>query len=219
MNDALTPAVVVIRHFEDLPNPPPNTPPTWPGPFCYPMPSGSPIGVPWRRLNPDGIAASLNYGTALSTLIQTLNHCPVSRVIAQDPRSKDQTQNPFDTVYPFLFNLKLQDVQLLKDGNALLGTPHNALLPDASHSTLICWDRQTLWGDKQLDLNLFLGKMRRGTAPSLNDAPVKAPTASPNGIYVFTNYKSSDDKFDLAIHQTLTDRASTGPQPTPGPCK
>ena len=182
------------------------------------MPSPPSIGVPWRRLNPDGIKASLNYGTALPALIQKLNLCPISRVITQDPKSKDQTQNPFDTVYPCLFNLQLHDVKLLTNGSALLGTPHNALLPDASHSTLICWDRQTLWGDKQFDKNLFLGRMRRGSSPSLDNPPVKAPTQGTQGIYVFTNYRSDDDKFDLVVHPTFTDRADKGPQPAPGSC-
>ncbi len=214
MNNALTPAVIVMRHFEDLPNPPP----PWPGPFCYKMPSAPSIGIPWRRLNPDGIKGSLNYGTALPNLIQSLNLCPVSRVITQDPRTKEQTQNPFDTVYPFLFGQKLQDVKLLSKGSDLVATPHNALLPpDGSHSTLICWDRQTLWGDKTFDPRLFLGQMRRGTTPSLDNPPVKAPTKGSQGIYVFTNYKS-DDKFDLVIHPTFTDLANQGPQPTPGPC-
>ncbi len=217
MSNALTPAVIVMRHFEDLPDPPPGSPPDWPGPFCYQMPSPPSIGVPWRRLAPDGIKASLNYSTALPNLIQSLNLCPVSRVITQDPRSKEQTQNPFDTVYPFLFSLKLQDVKLLANGSSLLSTRHDALLPDQSHSTLICWDRQTLWGNKQFDETLFLGKMRRVGGPSLQDPPVKAPTKGNQGIYVFTNYKS-DDKFDLKIYPTFTDKADTGPQPTPGAC-
>jgi len=214
MANALTPAVIAIRHFEDLPDPPP----PWPGPFCYKMPSTSSIQIPWRRLNPDGIKASLNYGTALANLIQNLKLCPVSRVITQDPRSKEQTQNPFDTIYPFLFNLKLQDLKLLPNGASLVSTPHNALLPDASHSTLVCWDRQTLWGDKQFEKNLFLGQMRRGSSPSLDAPPVKAPIKGDQGIYVFTNYRSDDDKFDLKIYPTFTELAEKGPQPTPGPC-
>jgi hypothetical protein len=212
MNNALMPAVIVIRHFEDLPNPPPDWPPLW----CYKMPSGPSIQVPWRRLNPDGIGASLYYGTALPNLIQSLNLCPVSRVITQDPQSKDQTQNPFDSVYPFLFNLKLQDVRRLPNGAALLNTPHDALLPGGSHSTLICWDKQTLWGEHQFDERLFLGKMRRG-GKSLNE-PLKAPTPGDQGIYVFTSYSSADDRFDLVIHPTFTDQADKGPQPTQGPC-
>ncbi|HEV7667191.1 MAG TPA: hypothetical protein VGS22_01625 [Thermoanaerobaculia bacterium] len=214
MSSALTPAVIVMRHFLDLPDPPP----PWPGPYCYKMPSGPSIEIPWRRLNPDGIKASLNYGTALVKLTQDLNLCPVSRVITQDPRSKEQTQNPFDTVYPFLFNQNLQDVRLLPSGSALLSTRHDVLLPDQSHSTLICWDRQTLWGDKQFDRTLFLGQMRRSGGPSLDAPPVKAPTKSPQGIYVFTNYKSEDDRFDLRTYPTFTELAGQGPQPTQGPC-
>lgn len=214
MSNDLTPAVIVLRHFLDLPDPPP----PWPGPYCYKMPNGSPIGVPWRRLNPEGIKASLNYGTALAGLIQSLKLCPVSRVITQDPRDPKQTQNPFDTLYPFLFNLKLQDIKLLPSGASLISTPHSALLPDQSHSTVICWDRQTLWGDKQFDQSLFLGKMRRGASPSLDNPPVKAPNPSDQGIYVFTNYKSDDDRFDLKTYPTFTDLASQGPQPTQGPC-
>lgn len=214
MSSSLTPAVIVLRHFLDLPDPPP----PWPGPYCYPMPSGSPIEVPWRRLNPDGIKASLNYGIALPKLIQDLNLCPVSRVITQDPRNKEQTQNPFDTVYPLLVNLKLQDLKLLPSGSALISTRHDALLPDQSHSTLVCWDRQTLWGDKQFDKNLFLGQMRRSGGPSLDDPPAKAPTKSSQGIYVFTNYRSDDDRFDLAVYPTFTDLATQGPQPAPGRC-
>jgi len=214
MTNTLTPAVIVIRHFEDLPDPPP----AWPqGPFCYKMPNPPDIAVPWRRLHPDGIKASLNYGTALPALIQKLNLCPVSRVFTQDPRNPDQTQNPFDTVYPFLFNLQIKDVQLT-DGKTLVKVAHSTLLPDASHSTLICWDRQTLWGNKQFDPSLLLGKMIRGGTSSLNAPPVKAPTPGNQGIYVFTNYRSADDKFDLVIHPTITDLADAGPQPAKGPC-
>jgi len=215
MNDSLIPAVIVMRHFEDLPNPPP----PWPGPYCYKMPGASSIEVPWRRLNPDGIKASLNYATALPNLVQTLKLCPVSRVITQDPRSKEQTQNPFDSVYPFLCDLALQDVKLLPDGSALISTRHDALLPpDQSHSTLICWDRQTLWGDGTFDPNLFLGRMTRVGGPSLQNPPVKAPMKGDQGIYIFTNYRSGDDKFDLKIHPTFIDLADKGPQPTQGPC-
>jgi hypothetical protein len=214
MSNVLTPAVIVMRHFQDLPDPPP----PWPGPYCYKIPSTSSIEVPWRRLNPDGIKASLNYGTALPNLIQNLKLCPVSRVFTQDPRSREQTQNPFDSVYPFLFNLKLQDLKLLPNGSSLLSTRHDALLPDESHSTLICWDRQTLWGDKRFDESLFLGQMRRGGSPSLEDPPVKAPLKGSKGIYVFTNYRSDDDKFDLLIYPTLPDLADKGPQPTQGTC-
>jgi len=213
MSNGLTPAVIVMRHFEDLPDPPGG----WqPDPHCYKMPGAPPVETPWRRLHPDGIKASLNYGTALPNLIQKLKLCPVSRVITQDPTSPNDTQNPFDTVYPFLFNLKLQDVRRT-DRDTLLGTAHRALLPDASHSTLICWDRLTIWGDKQFDKGLLLGQMRRGDSPSLQNPPVKAPIKGDQGIYVFTKYES-DDKFDLVIYPTLTDLADAGPQPTKGRC-
>jgi hypothetical protein len=211
MSNALTPAVIVMRHFEDI-----STTPA-PPPYCYKMPAGSPIQVPWRRLDQNGIKASLNYATALQGLIQSLNLCPVSRAIVQDPRSPDQTQNPFDSIYPFVFTLGLQDVKLLPDGKALLNTPRKQLLPDASHSTVICWDRQTLWGDNAFDPNLFLGQMRRGSKPDLTPAPIKAPRPGNEGIYVFTNY-GSDDKFDLVIKPTFTALADKGPQPTQGPC-
>ncbi|MCX7113027.1 MAG: hypothetical protein NTX45_23490 [Proteobacteria bacterium] len=214
MSNNLKPAVIVMRHFNDLPN----DPSLWPGPYCYNMPNGPPIEIPWRRLAKDGIEASLNYGVVLQNLIQNLKLCPVSRVLTQDPRSKDKTQNPFDTIYPFLFNLRLQDFTLLPSGSNLLSTRHDALLPDDGHSTLICWDKQTLWGDHSFDSSLFLGKMRRGSNPSLDMAPLKAPQKGSQGIYVFTNYKNNDDKFDLEIYPTFTDLAGEGPQPTKGLC-
>jgi hypothetical protein len=211
MSNALTPAVIVMRHFQDI-----STTPA-PPPYCYKMPNASLIQVPWRRLDQNGIGASLNYATALQGFLQTFNLCPVSRVIVQDPRSPDQTQNPFDSIYPFLFTLNLQDIRLLLDGPALRSTPRKQLLPDASHSTLICWDKQTLWGENAFDPSLFLGQMRRGDKPSLTPPPLKAPNPGNDGIYVFTNY-GSDDKFDLVIRPTYTAQSDKGPQPTKGAC-
>jgi hypothetical protein len=212
MSNGLTPAVIVMRHFEDLDNP------LVPDPYCYKMPGGSLIEVPWRRLSSHGIGASLNYATALPNMIQNLKLCPVSRVITQAPQDPQHTQNPFDSVYPFLFHLNLLDVKLLPDGQSLLSTPHSQLLPgDQSHSTVICFDKQTLWGDKTYDPSLFLTKMTRGDTRRLQPAPVKAPTMGSPGIYVFKNY-GSDDKFDLDIHPTITGEAATGPQPTKGKC-
>jgi hypothetical protein len=210
MNNALVPAVIVVRHFDDV------DPPSQFDRYCYPMPSPPSIEVPWRRLSPKGIGASLNYGNTLAAILQGYGLCPVSRVIAQDPTNPDKTQNPFDSIYPFLFSQNVKDVKLLKDGTALLNTPHKTLLPDQSHSTLICWDKQTLWGEATFDPTLFLGKMRRGNLPSLTNTPMKAPNAG-DGIYVFTNY-GSDDKFDLTIHGTLPGQSSQGPQPTHAPC-
>jgi hypothetical protein len=209
----LKPAVIVVRHFMDLPNPPP----AWPGPFCYDMPHRPPVPVPWRRLADDGVGASVNYGVALPDWIASKGLCPISRVIAQDPRSKDNTQNPFDTLYPLIWNLQLQDV-VLYQANDLLKAKPGALLPDNQHSTCICWDRQTLWGDKDFSPSLFLGRLRRGDSPSLAEAPAKAPNPSPNGIYVFTDYSSGDDKFDLRIHPTLTKVLAPPPGPRSGTC-
>mmetsp|Transcript_53326 Transcript_53326/g.86242 ORF Transcript_53326/g.86242 Transcript_53326/m.86242 type:complete len:268 (+) Transcript_53326:3-806(+) len=214
--ESLDLAVIVIRHFSDIDGDASNY---IPGPFCYQMPSGSPVETPWGRLNDQGIGASVNYGQALPGFVQSLSLSPIGRVITQDPHSRDETQNPFASLYPLIFDLKLTDVELLPNGEALLEKDIGSLLrADGQHSTIISCTKQVLWGDQTFDEKLFLGKLRRGILPSLNKRPRKAPDAWAEGIYVFTNYSSVDKKFDLKIYPTFTRTAPPPPGPSKGAC-
>ena len=93
-------------------------------------------------------------------------YAKVTRAITIDPSPTGATPNPFDTFYPFLKNdLNFTQLNTLAKPNLLLINTsnkttivadglqamikNNTVLPADGGSTLLCWDREGLWGSKQ----------------------------------------------------------------------
>lgn len=124
------PAVIVIRHGEDLDNFisaadtnkdglsqwKSNWAPSWPK---YALPNGSNIQVRMHGLSSLGEKQGAWLATNLPTLLQNHNFLPITRVVTKDPytlneKNEPPTPNPFDTAWPFIKTHGIKDVMLIK---------------------------------------------------------------------------------------------------------
>lgn len=218
MSDSNPAAVIVFRHAHDLPTKKqkdemdahnkanPND--QWKENRYYiqdgksydlPDPKQGTVKLPWQRLSPDGFDEAKNIAADLPGWIAK-NWAPVNLVITKEPVSKDQTQNPFQTVIP-----SADAIQASKDPNINPGMnvefrlkndpgfDKGGLIADG-HSTLICWDRQGLWRDHGED------KSKTYILQSLTNTKMSGDFTRPEKagtFYVFTNPDSSG-KYDVS---------------------
>ena len=124
------PAVIVIRHGEDLDNFisaadtnnaglsqwKSNWAPSWPN---YTLPNGGGVTVRSHGLSPLGEKQGAWLATNLPALLQNHNFLPITRVVTKDPytlneKGKDPTPNPFETAWPFIKTHGIKDVMLIK---------------------------------------------------------------------------------------------------------
>ncbi|MGH1386308.1 hypothetical protein [Kordia sp.] len=168
-------------------------------PYNLPSPKQGSITLPWQRLSPDGFSEAKNLGTALPNWIAQ-HWATVNLVITKDPQSKDQTQNPFQTVIPAAYDIEASTDPKINPGMDVEfqlkndpGFSKDGLISDG-HSTLICWDRQGLWRDHGEDKSktyILQSLAKDKQWPGKFTRPVKAGT-----FYVFTN-PDKDGKYDI----------------------
>lgn len=179
---ACTPAVLVIRHAEDMDGDL--------GEQCIvgetnlAIPGGT-QKVHQRCLTPNGAAHAKLYAEHLATWMESKNYCPASRVITQDPWGTGGTwpsANPFETIRDFA-NAEQVPVTFMPPRTVFGDSVRRSLLTDASHSVIVAWDKEGLW---------------EGSTPlldKLTDATPSFPTR--DMLYAFTNMTADTAKFDL----------------------
>jgi len=89
ITEALTPAVIVFRHADEIDlsefwdkSSDPGNIDTW---FSYELPSGQVVRIPWHRLSEDGKKRANFLAEILPEWIKKQDLAPVSRVITMDP--------------------------------------------------------------------------------------------------------------------------------------
>lgn len=124
----LIPAVIVIRHGDDLKGTWPTNKadvktwsqkwaPNWPN---YTLPNGSNVQVRMHGLSSNGEGQAKWLAEKLPALLanEGVNFMPITRVVTKDPWTKDgddaPTPNPFDTAWPFIKTHGIKDVMLIK---------------------------------------------------------------------------------------------------------
>jgi hypothetical protein len=122
------PAVIVIRHGDDLTTSWPtkreekdvtNWIDTWATNWTnYTLPNGKNVQVHAHGLSALGEKQAAWLATNLPTLLKEENFLPITRVVTKDPwttneQGRDPTPNPFDTAWPLIKTLGIQDVILV----------------------------------------------------------------------------------------------------------
>ncbi|MBU3666090.1 MAG: hypothetical protein FGM15_09490 [Chthoniobacterales bacterium] len=127
----LLPVVIVIRHGEDrdpfidakdknnaaLNNWKTSWAPNWPN---YTLPNSTNVQVHQHGLSDFGEKQAAFLVTSLPELLKSENFMPIARVVTKDPWTDNEsggwpTPNPFDTAWPLIKTLGIQDVMLIKD--------------------------------------------------------------------------------------------------------
>lgn len=146
-DDAPLPAIIVIRHGEDIDTkkdgPWPTKPseknvknwistwaPNWPN---YTLPNGAQVQVRQHGLHFVGEQQATWLANKLPALLtkEGVDFMPITRVVTKDPYTMDgnnnPTPNPFDTAWPFIKVNKIQDVVLVpaKKGTNFFGPRAN----------------------------------------------------------------------------------------------
>lgn len=188
---ACTPAVIVIRHAEDMDGALGEQ--CVVGETSLEVPGGA-QKVHQRCLTPNGAAHAKLYAEKLGGWVQAKNLCPAGRVITQDPWGTGGTwpsANPFETIRDFA-NAQQVPVTFMPASTVFGEAVRRSLLTDATRSVVVSWDKEGLW---------------EGAAPLLakmSDAPASFPTR--DMLYAFTNMNAATAKFDLKEYkQFFTD--------------
>jgi hypothetical protein len=123
------PAVIVIRHGEDLDDFikaadndnsalgdwKKDWAPNWPN---YTLPNGTSVQVRSHGLSKQGEGQATFLAKSLPAVLEENNFLPVTRVVTKDPywtnSPVDPTPNPFDTAWPFIKTHGITDVMLIK---------------------------------------------------------------------------------------------------------
>jgi len=145
--------------------------PGWPN---YALPNGTTITLQQHGLSPAGETQARFLGRNLPVIVAAFGCAEISRVVTKRPyglneKNKAVTPNPFDTLYPFIsseaFKAKGGDVVLINPGkgaNPILdeglvkmlnpdAAPKDSILEGTSGSTVLCWDAEGLWGEKNAE--------------------------------------------------------------------
>lgn len=166
INQESTPAIIILRHATDI-----NDPKDWlkckndkdPQGWCrFPLPDGNIVRYPWSRLNTNGKIIKEVIAKVLPDWINNLkingeNIYPVSRIVTKNPQNYEKTQNPFETIYPFVQEIGKNEKSRVNGRPVkvkLWDDPYSSkfneayLLKDGPFSTVICWDAEGLFADK-----------------------------------------------------------------------
>ncbi|MCE7995697.1 MAG: hypothetical protein HEP71_27205 [Roseivirga sp.] len=161
-----------------------------------PIPGGK-VTVPWHRLSDEGIARAKAIGQLLPQWIEKKKYKVVTRVITKDPNGKSRTQNPFETILPFMNNIEKDQKGQRPNGKDvkvdLLDMPENGLPFSSSSlisefSTVICWDRQGLWNDDNDNKTYILQHLSRDWDDKVAKGELSRPHKG-DSFYIFTDPK------------------------------
>lgn len=208
------PVVVVRRHSEDRKdgeyNPKmPQSDDTW----TYTFSDGETQTTPWRRLTEDGDRIAQYFGSNLPAQLAGIDlaggegepryPCPIDRVITIDPTSRDATQNPFETAFPFIVRKGFTSDQVIRLSEREIGQD---LLPESffgesGNSTLVVATRQALWVDQGEDpRDTTISRLLRGCAPGTRNCNLSDDDWRPSkakDYLLFSNFCPDDNRYHL----------------------
>ena len=185
---ACTPAVVVVRHAEDVDSDRGESCAV--GEVALAIPGGT-QRVRQRCLTQAGAGHAAVYAAHLGDWMKSKNLCPAGRVITQEPYANRAdgswpSANPFETIREFA--LAEQAPITFWPSNKVFDTAvRTSLLTDAEHSVVIAWDKEGLSENSAGGEAPLLAKMTAATA-SFPDR---------DRVYVFTAMDPTTAKFQL----------------------
>ena len=206
--------VVVRRHSDDRKDGDynPKTPQgddTW----TYTFPDGVTQTTPWRRLTEDGDRIAQYFGSNLSIQLAGLDlaggegepryPCPIDRVITIDPTSRDATQNPFETAFPFIIEKDLTSDQVILLSERQIGQdlPPESFLGESGNSTLVVATRQALWvDDGEGGSETTISRLLRGCDPGTRNCNLSDDDWKPSKVkdyLLFSNFCPDDNRYHL----------------------
>jgi hypothetical protein len=180
-----TPAVIVIRHAEDMNKKA--------GEACVvgevdlEVPGGT-KRVHQRCLTPAGQEHANLYASHLSEFAAEKNLCPIGSVVTQDPWTmlgdKWPSANPFETIRPFADAANVE-MTFLPPKQIFDAKMRRSLLGDAQRSVVIAWDSEGM------------AEQTRPLLSEMNGSNTPASSPTRDKLYVFTNMNAETAKFDL----------------------
>jgi hypothetical protein len=177
-----TPAVLVIRHAEDMDSAAGEQ--CIVGETSLEVPGGV-QKVHQRCLTPNGATHAKLYAAKLAGWMQTKNFCPAGRIITQDPWGTGgawPSANPFETIRELAMAKQLP-ITFMPSSTVFDLAVRRSLITDATRSVVVAWDKEGLWD---------------AAAPLLKqmtDAPASFPTR--DMLYAFTSMNADTAKYDL----------------------
>lgn len=181
--EACTPAVIVIRHAEDMDGKI--------GEQCVVgetsliIPGGT-QKIRQHCLTPAGDAHARLYSEHLASWIASKNLCPAGRVITQDPYTLSggawPSANPFETIRPFA-NAEQIPMTFVPPTTTFDAAMRRSLLTEPGRSVVVAWDKEGL----AERTNPLLSEM--------SDAAFSFPNR--DMVWVFSNMNATTAKFDL----------------------
>ena len=184
----------------------------------YPFVGGGEQATPWRRLTSEGDQIAQYFGSSLGELLadqtivraldgveETRHPCPIDRVITIDPTSPDDTQNPFETAYPFIIEqgLALDRVQMVSEEAIRSDMSPESFLGDSGGSTLVVATREALWArssdDESEPRNRLMGRLVRSCASAELNCGLSADyePRKERDFFIFSNFCALDHRFEV----------------------
>jgi hypothetical protein len=150
------------------------------------------VTFPWKRLDDTG----KRQAQAIKDFItqqQGINVLPIGTVIVQDPNGPDNSQNTFYTAKPLYDSLKGTGVKIkfvglnykLEDVVDFLTSKSSV---NARTSTVICLDRQKLWGYERDENGAVKRDGNKDIKRSLALSPDKQSVMGKVGAHYFTDF-------------------------------
>lgn len=174
--------VIVIRHGHDFPD----GKPIDMGSYTAYMPSGQQVNYNGQWLSTLGCDEAYAYAKALPEFIASKQYAPIVKVITNDPspipgKRAIQPSNPFRTIYDFITNCNIKNVQLTRSNSDI---NYNEKLDG---SLLMCMTSDDLCGKNKRVNNpesgsiLYTLQKKFNVPGNIISPPVKGTT-----VYVFS---------------------------------
>ena len=184
----------------------------------YPLLGGNGQVTPWRRLTEEGDRIAQYFGSnlgevlAAQTIVRVLDGveenrhpCPIDRVITIDPTSPDDTQNPFETAYPFIIEQEIafNRLSMVSEEAIRSELSPESFLGDSGGSTLVVATREALWArrsDGELaPQNRLMGRLVRSCdSAALNcGLPAEYEPQKDRDFFIFSNFCELDQRYEV----------------------
>jgi hypothetical protein len=164
------------------------------GDFTSYMPNGDKVKYQGQWLNDRGCSEANALSIALPKFIKQQQYAPVTKVMTRNPNTNPQwdayiqTSNPIRTVYSFILNCDIKDVQLYRDIPTADTNDY-----DTSGSLLICGNAYDMnFNDKRGDAHIprpgsILGELRaKFNIHNQAVNTIMTPAKKGSSIYVFS---------------------------------
>jgi hypothetical protein len=177
-----TPAVIVIRHAEDMDGAVGEQ--CIVGETSLEIPGGA-QKVHQRCLTPNGATHAKLYAAKLASWMKAKSFCPAGRIITQDPWGTGgswPSANPFETIRELALAEQLP-ITFMPSSSVFDETLRRSLVTDATRSVVVAWDKEGLWDAATPVLK------------QMTNATASFPTR--DMLYAFTNMNADTAKFEL----------------------